>query len=265
MIRFLRGFGVVLLFSIFGICSFFLGFVVLPLLQIFMKFEKTENSTSHSSIENSIKNAKEDKRKRERFSRLIHKLWHFYTNLFVILGLIKIDLKNFEQVRGKIIVSTHPTFIDIMILIGLYDNSLCLAKKELLNNIFLKNIIKNVYIPNNVELDEFKKISTEVLNDGYNIIIFPTGTRTVEGEDLKIHKGAAALQIASGADIVPVTIKCDYPFLQKGQPIYDASDRLITYTISQLDPIKLSDFDEKSEIKLRKAISEKIKFDFMQN
>ena len=149
-----------------------------------------------------------------------------------------------------------------MILIGLYDNSLCLAKKELLNNIFLKNIIKNVYIPNNVELDEFKKISTEVLNDGYNIIIFPTGTRTVEGEDLKIHKGAAALQIASGADILPVTIKCDYPFLQKGQPIYDASDRLITYTITQLDPIKLSDFDEKSEIKLRKAISEKIKFDF---
>ena len=262
MIRFLRGFGVVLLFSIFGVCSFFLGFVVLPLLQIFMKFEKTENSASHSDSENSIKNEKEDKRKRERFSRLIHKLWHFYTNLFVKLGLIKIDLKNFEQVRGKIIVSTHPTFIDIMILIGLYDNSLCLAKKELLNNIFLKNIIKNVYIPNNVELDEFKKISTEVLNDGYNIIIFPTGTRTVDGEDLKIHKGAAALQIASGADIVPVTIKCDYPFFFFFQPIYDASDRLITYTISQLNPIKLSDFDEKSEIKLRKAISEKIKFDF---
>ena len=262
MIRFLRGFGVVLLFSIFGVCSFFLGFVVLPLLQILKKKKKTEDLASHSDSENSIKNEKEDKRKRERFSRLIHKLWHFYTNLFVKLGLIKIDLKNFEQVRGKIIVSTHPTFIDIMILIGLYDNSLCLAKKELLNNIFLKNIIKNVYIPNNVELDEFKKISTEVLNDGYNIIIFPTGTRTVDGEDLKIHKGAAALQIASGADIVPVTIKCDYPFLQKGQPIYDASDRLITYTISQLNPIKLSDFDEKSEIKLRKAISEKIKFDF---
>ena len=139
MIRFLRGFGVVLLFSIFGVCSFFLGFVVLPLLQIFMKFEKTKDSASHSDSENSIKNDKEDKRKRERFSRLIHKLWHFYTNLFVKLGLIKIDLRNFEQVRGKIIVSTHPTFIDIMILIGLYDNSLCLAKKELLNNIFLKN------------------------------------------------------------------------------------------------------------------------------
>ncbi len=240
MIRFVRGFSVVLLFSIFGVCSLILGFVFLPIGKIFIKH----------------------KNKRESFSRLIHKLWHFYTNLFVLLGLIKIKLNNFEQVSGKIIVSTHPTFIDIMILIGLYDNSLCLAKKELLDNIFLKNIIKNVYIPNNVDLEEFKKISTEALNDGYNIIIFPTGTRTIEGENLKIHKGAAALQIASGADIVPLTIKCDYPFLQKGQPIYDASDRLITYTISQLNPIKLSDFDEDSEIKLRKAISEKIKFYF---
>ncbi len=257
MIRFIRGFGVVLLFTIFGICSFFLGFVVLPMWQIFMKFEKSENSLSS--------NDSKDKKKREKFSRLIHKLWHFYTNLFVKLGLIKIDLNNVEQVRGKIIVSTHPTFIDIMILIGIYDNSLCLAKKELLNNIFLKNIIKNVYIPNNVELEEFKKISTEVLNDGYNIIIFPTGTRTVEGEDLKIHKGAAALQIESGADIIPIILKCDYPFLQKGQPIYDASDRLITYSINQLEPIKLSQFTEKSEIKLRKEISNKIKEIFMNN
>ena len=62
MIRFLRGFGVELLFSIFGVCSFFLGFVVLPLLQIFMIFEKTEESSSHNDSENSIKNDKEDKR-----------------------------------------------------------------------------------------------------------------------------------------------------------------------------------------------------------
>lgn len=240
MIRFLRGILIIFVFVVFGLGSLLLSFVFMPISKLFVKEGK----------------------KREYFSHLIHKLWHGYTQFFVVLGLIKIDLNNIEQLKGKIIVSTHPTFIDILILIGIYDNSLCLAKKELLNNVFLKNIIKNVYIPNNVELEEFKEISIKALNDGYNIIIFPTGTRTVEGEDLKIHKGAAALQIASGADIVPVTIKCDYPFLQKGQPIYDAADRLIKYTISQLDPIKLSDFDEKSEIKLRKAISEKIKFDF---
>ena len=243
MIKFIRGFLVVMLFAIFGLGSLILSFVFLPAGGIFFKGNK----------------------KREYFSHLIHKLWHGYTQLFVLFGLIRIKTNNIEQMRGKIIVSTHPTFIDIMILIGIFDNSLCLAKKEILNNIFMKNIIKNVYIPNNIELDEFKAICIEAIKDGYNIIIFPTGTRTVEGEDLKIHKGAAALQIASGADIIPVKIDCDYPFLRKGRPIYDASDRVITYTISQSEPIKLSQFSEKSEIKLRKEISEKIKFDFTQN
>lgn len=238
MIKCLRSFLVVFAFIIFGISSLFLGFVFIPIGKIFIR------------------------NKRKVFSHLIHKLWKGFVEFLIVLKVFKLDLHNVELVRSKIIVATHPSFIDILILIGIYENSLCIAKKELLNNVFLKNIIKNVYIPNNVELDEVKQICTEALNDGYNVIIFPTGTRTIEGEELKIHKGAAAVQIASGADILPVKIDCDYPFLQKGKPIYDAGEKIVTYTITQLEPIKFADFNEKSEIKLRNAICEKIKFDF---
>lgn len=241
MIRFIRGLIVIMLFAFFGAGSLILSFILIPVGGIFIKGRK----------------------KREYFSHFIHKLWAWYTGVLISVGLIKIEKNNVEQMKGKIIVATHPSFIDIVILIGIYDNSLCLAKKEILNNFFMKNIVKNVYIPNNVELDEFKDICKAALDDGYNIVIFPTGTRTVEGEDLKIHKGAAALQIATGADIIPVKMKCDYPFLQKGKPVYDAGNRVITYAITQLEPIKLSQFSEKSEIKLRKEISEKIKSDFM--
>ena len=241
MIRFIRGLIVIMLFAFFGAGSLILSFILIPVGGIFIKGRK----------------------KREYFSHFIHKLWAWYTGVLISVGLIKIEQNNVEQMKGKIIVATHPSFIDIVILIGIYDNSLCLVKKEILNNFFMKNIVKNVYIPNNVELDEFKDICKAALDDGYNIVIFPTGTRTVKGEDLKIHKGAAALQIATGADIIPVKIECDYPFLQKNRPVYDAGDSVITYTITQLEPIKLSQFSEKSEIKLRKEISEKIKSDFM--
>ena len=241
MIRFIRGLIVIMLFAFFGAGSLILSFILIPVGGIFIKGRK----------------------KREYFSHFIHKLWAWYTGVLISVGLIKIEKNNVEQMKGKIIVATHPSFIDIVILIGIYDNSLCLAKKEILNNFFMKNIVKNVYIPNNVELDEFKDICKAALDDGYNIVIFPTGTRTVEGEDLKIHKGAAALQIDTGADIIPVKIECDYPFLQKNRPVYDAGNRVITYAITQLEPIKLSQFSEKSEIKLRKEISEKIKSDFM--
>ena len=121
MTRFIRGFLVVMVFTIFGIGSLLLSFLFLPIGGIFLQGEK----------------------KREKFSHIIHKLWHIYTQFFVVLNLIKIEKHGVKQVKGKIIVATHPTFIDILILIGIYDNSLCIAKKELLNNIFLKNIIKN--------------------------------------------------------------------------------------------------------------------------
>lgn len=70
------------------------------------------------------------------------------------------------------------------------------------------------------------------------------------------------MQIASGADILPVKIECDYPFLQKNKPIYDAGKKVINYTIEVKPEIKQEQFFETSEIKLRKVISERIKFDF---
>ena len=126
MIRFIRGLIVIMLFAFFGAGSLILSFILIPVGGIFIKGRK----------------------KREYFSHFIHKLWAWYTGVLISVGLIKIEKNNVEQMKGKIIVATHPSFIDIVILIGIYDNSLCLAKKEILNNFFMKNIVKNVYIPN---------------------------------------------------------------------------------------------------------------------
>lgn len=240
IMRYLRGFIVISAFIIFGLGSLILSFVFLPISCIFLKKNQ----------------------KRKFFCKIIHKLWKFFTEFLIFVRIINLKVDNFENVKGKIIAATHPSLIDIVILTGLFENSLCLAKKELLNNIFLKNIIKNVYIPNDIDLNEFKDECVSALKDGYNIIIFPTGTRTSQKDEIKIHKGSALLQIASGADILPVKIECDYPFLQKNKPIYDAGTKVINYKIEVKPEIKLSQFFETSEIKLRKVISERIKFDF---
>ncbi len=240
MIRFYRGILTVFVFIIFGIGSLILGFIYIPLASLFIK--KNE--------------------KRHHLVNVIHKLWKIYVGFFVNLGLIKINIENYYEPKGVIIVATHPTLIDILILIALFPDSLCLAKQKLMNNFFIGKIIRDVYITNDIDIDDFKQEAVKALQDGFNIIIFPTGTRTVKGEKLKLHKSFAMLQIESGADILPVKIDCDYPFLQKGKPIYDAADRLINYNIKLLNPVKLADFSKESDIKLRKAISDKIKFDF---
>ena len=57
MTRFIRGFLVVMVFTIFGIGSLLLSFLFLPIGGISLQGEK----------------------KREKFSHIIHKLWHIYT------------------------------------------------------------------------------------------------------------------------------------------------------------------------------------------
>lgn len=87
--RVLRGFLVVMAFFIFGIGSLILSFVFLPIGCIFLKNNK----------------------KREFFCRIIHKLWKFFTGFLIFIRIINIKVENFKNVKGKIIVATHPSFI----------------------------------------------------------------------------------------------------------------------------------------------------------
>ena len=96
------------------------------------------------------------KENKELCSDIIHKSWRFFTNLFVVLGLIKLDIKRLNKIENKVIVCTHPSFIDIVILIGLIPRTTCFAKKELAHNPILKNLVNSIFITNEVELDELK-------------------------------------------------------------------------------------------------------------
>ena len=118
-----------------------------------------------------------------------------------------------------------------------------------------------LYIINDVEPEIFQKNALEALNEGYNIVIFPTGTRTLPGEDIKIHKGAAQLAIISGANIVPINIKTDFPFLRKHHSPLDAGEKTVNYYLKILPEIDTKDYniDTVGEIKARNHISAKIK------
>lgn len=199
--------------------------------------------------------------RRQKFAQIIHDSWNVFIKVMEKSGEIKVHIKGeLSQIKGKIVVASHPSFIDIILLIGNMQPSLCLAKKSILKNPIMRNIVKSLYIINDIDPVEFKKSAVEALKEGYNIVIFPTGTRTLPDEKIKIHKGAAQIAIASGVDIVPVKIETDYPFLIKNHFPLDANDKTVNYILTIQEPIKLSDFDpELSEIKLRNKITERIK------
>lgn len=237
--KFVRMLFVIIDMSIFAAGALFIGVVIFPLLSLFIK----------------------GKKRREYFSAIIHYSWKLFIRIMEITGEIRVNINgDLSAIKGKIVAASHPSLIDIILLIGNMPKSLCIAKKEILKNPFMRNIVKFLYIVND-DPEVFQKNAKEALEDGYNIVIFPTGTRTLPDENLKIHKGAAQLAITSGVNIVPVTIETDYPFLIKSHSPFDAGSKTVNYSLTVLSEIKTEDYIVKSKdgIKARNAISEKIK------
>lgn len=200
------------------------------------------------------------KDKKNFFCEVIHKSWKIFTNIMLKIHVIELSAdEEIKNIRQKIIVASHPTFIDIVLLIGLIPKSVCIVKEELLKNPILKNIVKNAYIINSVET--FKDDAEEFLKEGYNVIIFPTGTRTVEGEDFKVHKGAAQLAIDTDIDIIPIKIFCDCKFLAKNSSMFNLENKIPHYTLTLKPALKISDYKKLSDnsAKLRKIISADVK------
>lgn len=238
-IKIYRGLIVFIEMTIFALGAFFIGWVLFPMLSMFYR----------------------GKEQRGRFAQIIRNSWRFFVFLIERTGAVQVTIRgNLSDIKGKIVAASHPSLIDIILLIANMPPSLCLAKKSLLKNPFMRNIVKSLYLINDVEPEIFEKSAAEALNDGYNIVIFPTGTRTLPGEDVKLHKGAAQISIATGVDIVPVRIETDYPFLIKNHFPLDAGVKTVNYTLTVFPEIKHSDFPaELSDIKLRNHITAKIK------
>lgn len=198
------------------------------------------------------------KNNKELCSDIIHNTWRFFVNLMMFLKLFRLDVKKLEKIENKVIVSTHPSFIDIVILIALIPRSTCFVKKELAHNPILKNLVTSIFITNEVELDELKSESKKMLDRGFNVIIFPSGIRHRRDEFPKIRKGASLVALNAGKNIVPVKVFSDRDFLFINQPFYAVSDRCVNFEIEQMREINIADFIGESEIITKQRLTHKI-------
>ena len=228
--KYIRSILAVFCFFIFGIGAVILNFLLFPF----------------------IKNNK------ELCSDIIHNTWRFFVNLMMFLKLFRLDVKKLEKIENKVIVSTHPSFIDIVILIALIPRSTCFVKKELAHNPILKNLVTSIFITNEVELDELKSESKKMLDRGFNVIIFPSGIRHRRDEFPKIRKGASLVALNAGKNIVPVKVFSDRDFLFINEPFYAVSDRCVNFEIEQMREINIADFIGESEIITKQRLTHKI-------
>lgn len=177
-------------------------------------------------------------RTKEVFTRtLIAIIFRNYLRVLHWLGLLSYELYNVKQLHepNQLIIVNHPSLLDVVFLIALTGDTSCIVKGSLWRNPFTAMAVRAAnYISNN-DSNLFQRCLT-TLEQGNSLIIFPEGTRTKPGEELKFHRGPSNIALSSGKAITPVVISCKPAALLKNTQWYEISESPPHYTIRVMPP-----------------------------
>lgn len=122
-------------------------------------------------------------------------------------------LENIPQNQPVIFAANHQSTLDIPLVgvLSKYVPHVWLAKAELMDSVFIRwvvpllSVLVDVSSPRNAMLS-LRKILTIVNNHHRNLMIFPEGTRRIDGKIHDFFGGFAILAKKTGRPVVPVCI-----------------------------------------------------------
>lgn len=188
-----------------------------------------------------------------RVRKINHLMFHLFTRLVVLLGLSRVSFLHGERLncQGQLIIANHPSFLDIVFLIGYIPNPTCVVvkKKLLINPLWAIPVYFAGYVINDGD-EYFLEQCADILKRGESLIIFPEGTRTEEGDRYQFKNGAAHLMLMSDCLVRLVHIACDPPLLTKRHWWYKFSKRGFNYNFTVLPELDIKTIRQASNIRL---------------
>jgi len=161
--------------------------------------------------------------KKDLVQYLVHLNFKGFVLTMQLVGVLSIRLKGLESiktVKGQLIIANHPTLIDVVLLMSIIPRITCVVKNDVWMNLFMMSGVRSAgYIPN-AEPKQLLNGCISVLKAGENLIIFPEGSRSIQGQPLKFHRGTARIAIQSQKNITPIIISSNSTSLAKGYKWY---------------------------------------------
>ena len=176
------------------------------------------------------------------------------------------NINALEREKGIIFVCNHQSNLDIPVIVSaLHIDVGFVAKKEMKSwpffNIWMKRS-KCVFLNRENPREGIKDIkeAVKVVKDGYPIVIFPEGERTLDGEILRFKKGSFKLATETNGIIVPLTLKGTFDIQKRGEWKMKRN-QLVTIIVGEPIYVDTLSNDEIKELstKVREVIEENYK------
>ena len=183
-----------------------------------------------------------DSKKREGICQWsVHAAWRLYIDIMRGLGVLTYEIHGadiLKNARGAVVVANHPSLIDEVMLMSCMRRTRAVVKEGVWNNPFMAGVVRGAnYIPNLGDSDRLITDCAQALKDGYNLCIFPEGSRTPEGQKRRYQRGFSYVALEAGAKVIVCTIKVDPPTLRKGEKWRSIPTRKPHWTIRVQDCI----------------------------
>ncbi|MDJ0784996.1 MAG: lysophospholipid acyltransferase family protein [Desulfosarcinaceae bacterium] len=187
--------------------------------------------------------------KNGNFPHMIAQLWA--RQLLWVAG-IRVTIQGLENLvpgRSYIYMANHQSNYDIPVLLGrLPAQFRWLAKAELFKiPVFGQSMRGCGYI--SIDRTDRKRAfaslaqAAETIRAGTSVMIFPEGTRSVDGRLKGFKKGGFVLSVDAGVPIVPIILKGTFEIMPKGR--LTIRRRPVTMTICP--PIETADYTRKTK------------------
>lgn len=169
----------------------------------------------------------------------------FYTYIFPYWF---VSVRNRARLRNDtayVVVSNHQSLLDILVLFRLYRHFKWVSKAAIFRLPFIGwNMTLNRYIPirRGDSADAVRMLADcgKALDSGSSIMIFPEGTRSLDGQLRDFRHGAFTLALRHHVPILPIVLDGTLDALPKHGIVSPGAD----IVIQVLDPIPVDGFSD---------------------
>ena len=194
---------------------------------------------------------------------VLHKIVKVWAKSILAVSCIKITVKGFSRIDPAghyIYMSNHQSNFDIPALIScLPVHFRWIAKAELFKIPVFGCAMKragHISIDRSNRKSAFKSLknAASIIRNGVSVLIFPEGTRSLDGNIGQFKNGGFVLAVDSGIPVVPVIIHGTWPVMPKNRILVKPGNVILEIQ----RPVKTSDYTRKTKDDLMKKIKQTI-------